>query len=296
MTDILKSDVGRDQQVAIIYFGHVFLTDSYVAVPKGFIAEVTMSDLLGRHDFLYKFLAKSMRSNIKKPRIPLKGKLDHLHELHLVETILLDRITTARYSNRTNKVKIFISHSSKDKVFARWLSTDLQNSGHEPWLDEWTISVGESIPQKISEGIKDAEFVIVILSQESVKSRWVEREWQTKYWDEVSNGRIHVLPVLFQDCEIPELMKTKKYADFRNGYNEGLEDLLEAIDRLSKKHEKPSEINEKKQILTSLAEAFKDIPKLPEDFMADGHEQDLLQEYEDIDELWIAPPSNPKSP
>ncbi|WP_020393701.1 antitoxin [Thiolinea disciformis] len=31
----------------------------------------------------------------------------------------------------------------------------------------------------------------------------------------------------------------------------------------------------------NLAEAFASIPKMPEDFMADGREQDLPQEYED---------------
>lgn len=46
----------------------------------------------------------------------------------------------------------------------------------------------------------------------------------------------------------------------------------------------------------SLAEAFKFIPPMPEDFMADGHIQDLPQEREGLDDLWTEPLSNPKSP
>jgi hypothetical protein len=79
-----------------------------------------------------------------------------------------------------------------------------------------------------------ADFVVVVLSEHAVHSRWVEREWHAKYWSEVEAGHIQVLPVLLRDCEIPELLKTKKYADFRENYNDGLEDVLLTIDSLAK--------------------------------------------------------------
>lgn len=47
---------------------------------------------------------------------------------------------------------------------------------------------------------------------------------------------------------------------------------------------------------TNLAEIFKQIPLMPEDFMANGREQDLPQEREGLDDLWTKPPSNPKLP
>jgi hypothetical protein len=47
---------------------------------------------------------------------------------------------------------------------------------------------------------------------------------------------------------------------------------------------------------TNLAEAFKIIESMPEDFMIDGREQDLPQEREGLDDLWTELPSNPKSP
>jgi TIR domain len=116
-----------------------------------------------------------------------------------------------------------------DKAFARWISTDLKAAGHNPWLDEWKIKVGESIPEKIGLGLSEADFVLVVLSNSSIQSKWVEREWQTKYWAEVQSGKIKVLPILLTDCEIPELLKIKKYADFRYNYNHGLDDILSAI-------------------------------------------------------------------
>ena len=117
-----------------------------------------------------------------------------------------------------------------NRNFAVRLAVDLSSSGHSPWLDEFKIMVGQSIPQEISNGLQDCDFVFVLLSQNSVKSHWVEREWQTKYWNEVETGKIKVIPILVEKCEIPELLKTKKYADFTgDDYSRGLADILFAL-------------------------------------------------------------------
>lgn len=74
----------------------------------------------------------------------------------------------------------------------------------------------------------------MVLSDNSNQSKWVEREWHTKYWAEVQSGQVKVLPILLKDCEIPELLKMKKYADFRNNHNDGLDDVLLAINSLDR--------------------------------------------------------------
>ncbi len=84
--------------------------------------------------------------------------------------------------------RIFISHSSKDQQFARQLASDLSGLGHQPWLDEWEIKVGECIVSKIQKGLEDCEYVVVVLSENSVTSGWVDREWKEKYWDEVKTA------------------------------------------------------------------------------------------------------------
>lgn len=106
---------------------------------------------------------------------------------------------------------------------------DLANKGNNPWLDEWKIKAGESIPTKIGEGLELCDFVVVVLSEHAINSSWVEREWEAKYWDEVAKGTIQVIPALLRHCEIPILLKTKKYANFTDSYNYGLNDLLVAI-------------------------------------------------------------------
>jgi hypothetical protein len=60
-------------------------------------------------------------------------------------------------------------------------------------------------------------------------SSWVEREWQAKYWKEIHENKVMIIPVLLEDCNIPILLQTKKYADFRTDYRDGLETLLGAL-------------------------------------------------------------------
>ena len=125
--------------------------------------------------------------------------------------------------------RVFISHSSNDKGHAIRLAEDLRAFSHDPWLDEWEIKVGECIVSKIEEGIEKCEFVAILLTEHSVMSGWVEREWKAKYWNEVSSGKTMVLPLKFDDCAIPALLKSKKYADFRSNYSVGISQLVSTL-------------------------------------------------------------------
>ena len=121
---------------------------------------------------------------------------------------------------------VFISHSSRDKPAVKSLTKDLRRAGIDVWLDEWHIRVGTPITQAIQAGLESSEYVAVWLTRHAVQSRWVEREWQAKYQDEVLSGRAVVLPLLAEDCAVPVLLKDKRYADFRSDYNAGLAELL----------------------------------------------------------------------
>ena len=194
---------------------------------------VTTDDLMKRREELYELCGAHASAIDLEWNLDIAEEYSYMRELHYVDSVLTERMVQARYSNNKVGASVFISHSSADKQFANWLGTDLKAAGHSPWLDEWEIRVGESIPRKVSDGIRDADFVVVVLTESAVASHWVEREWQNKYWDEVSAGTIQVLPALYKDCSIPELLKTKRYADFRNSYNRGLDDLLAALDSLA---------------------------------------------------------------
>jgi hypothetical protein len=221
----------KGEPVAIVYFGHFILAEEHYSIPYDALEYASMNDLMIRKNELTSLCSPF---DVKRSR-QYKKLCSYFSELHLVETTLLEKIVEQRYVSKPTGAKVFISHSSVDKPFAKMLCMDLEANGYMPWLDEWDIKVGDSIPEKISDGLRDADFVIVILSENSVSSKWVEREWQIKYWNEIEKGRVNVLPILLKECQIPELLRTKKYADFRGDFNKGLSDLLDALAHLSHK-------------------------------------------------------------
>lgn len=216
-------DDTASDKMCYINFGDPLITLHYeVKIPARSLRIATTEDLLNRRDYLGRLLALDKITYLKR--------VTFLEEFILISDALSENMIKIKFLHAIKGKRVFISYSTKDRNFAVRLAVDLSSSGHSPWLDEFKIMVGQSIPQEISNGLQDCDFVFVLLSQNSVKSHWVEREWQTKYWNEVDTGKIKVIPILVEKCEIPELLKTKKYADFTgDDYSRGLADILFAL-------------------------------------------------------------------
>lgn len=125
----------------------------------------------------------------------------------------------------------FISYSSQDSKFAERLATDLKKRELGVWFDRWEIRVGDSLTEKIGRGIRENDYLIVVLSPHSVASEWVRKELSEAMQREIKEKRVVVLPVLLKSCELPAFLPDKKYADFRRSYEEGLAELVRGIKR-----------------------------------------------------------------
>lgn len=126
---------------------------------------------------------------------------------------------------------VFLSHSHPDKPFARKLAADLRANGHTVWIDEAEINIGDSLIEKISEGLDQVDHVCALLSDVSIKSAWVQKELDIASSREIGEGRVVVLPLLLEDVPLPGFLKGKLYGDFRdeNGYEASLSLLLRAL-------------------------------------------------------------------
>ena len=70
----------------------------------------------------------------------------------------------------------FISYSSKDQDFAERLYADLQSNGVRCWFAPHDLKIGDKIRRRIDESIRVYDKLLLVLSQYSVVSTWVEYE------------------------------------------------------------------------------------------------------------------------
>ncbi len=124
---------------------------------------------------------------------------------------------------------VFISYNHNDSEFAERLALELVRHNIKVWKDSWRIGVGDSLIQKVQEGLEGARFFCVVFSKNSLQSEWVKREITAALLREIESREVMLLPILIDDCKIPLLVRDKLYADFRSNFEEGLKKLLAVL-------------------------------------------------------------------
>ena len=85
---------------------------------------------------------------------------------------------------------VFICHASEDKKgIVGPIVRALTGAGISVWYDEAEIKWGDSVTQKVNEGLKISRFVIVVLSSSFVKKNWPQRELNAALNVEASTRR-----------------------------------------------------------------------------------------------------------
>ena len=134
-----------------------------------------------------------------------------------------------RHARDKHERVAFISHSTKDKPFVRKLAADLVSAGVRVWLDEQQILVGDSIPDKIAQGLAESDFFLIVVSKNSVESPWVKKELNNALVQEIERRKVTVFPIKLDEAKMPDSIGDKLYANFVGPYDEGLKKLLESI-------------------------------------------------------------------
>jgi uncharacterized protein YjbI with pentapeptide repeats len=94
----------------------------------------------------------------------------------------------------------FISYSSKDDEFAQRIHADLQNSGVRCWFAPHDLPIGGKILDEIDVAIRLREKVVLILSEHSIKSDWVEDEVIKAFEEERKRGHVVLFPIRLDDA------------------------------------------------------------------------------------------------
>ncbi len=91
---------------------------------------------------------------------------------------------------------VFISYSTDDEDFAKRLYADLQKQGVDCWFAPHDMSIGDKRRTRVDESILAQKKVLLILSQSSVKSTWVEKEVETAFDKEEESHTLVLFPIM----------------------------------------------------------------------------------------------------
>jgi len=96
----------------------------------------------------------------------------------------------------TRKKIVFISYSWKDKSVAQRVRESIPEP-FEVWIDKEQIHPGDSISKAIQDGMSCSDYYVLIISENSISSNWVQREIATAF-DLANKKKLSVIPVLLQ--------------------------------------------------------------------------------------------------
>jgi hypothetical protein len=94
----------------------------------------------------------------------------------------------------------FISYSSQDEALAQRLYADLQDRGVRCWFAPEDLEIGDEFRSRIDESIQVYDRLLLILSESSVKSRWVQKEVETAFEKESQENRIMLFPIRIDEA------------------------------------------------------------------------------------------------
>lgn len=123
----------------------------------------------------------------------------------------------------------FISYSSKDRPVARRIANDLQNHGIKVWLDEFEILPGDSITEKIAEGIRESEYLVILISKNSVGSSWIRKEFEMAFERNRAASERRLIPIKIDYTPVPPYLADVQYVDLRPDYTAAVELLVKAL-------------------------------------------------------------------
>ena len=92
---------------------------------------------------------------------------------------------------------VFLCHASEDKsAVVLPLAAALAEHRISYWLDKAQINWGDSIVDRINEGLRDSRFVIVIFSRAFLTKNWPKQELKAVLSKQAQSGQVRVLPIV----------------------------------------------------------------------------------------------------
>ena len=126
-------------------------------------------------------------------------------------------------------MRVFISYSQHDKKYAELIADSLRVAGHDVWHDGWKLKPGDNLVEKISEGLKETEALVVIVSKNSLQSKSIMHEFSALALGEISGKTHKIIPVIVDKSTVPEYLARYFYVDLSENLEVGLNSIVHLL-------------------------------------------------------------------
>jgi hypothetical protein len=189
---------------------------------------------------------------LDNPKIEIEPTKDSKWEAHLTYHMQSEKIgevsikelsekLNEKLKNRKPSPRVFLCHSSSDKALVERFANRLKLTGGHVWFDKWEIKVGDSIVEKINDGLDKMSHLVVFLSKSSVNKPWVKKELSSALIKKLNDNAVRIMPIKVEDVSIPAIINDIKYADcsldVESGFSQLINDIINWKPTTNKSHE-----------------------------------------------------------
>jgi adenylate cyclase len=186
--------------------------------------------------------------------------------------------------------RIFVSYARDDVDAARQLADGLVQAGHDVWWDRH-IQGGSRFAREIDRALKDAEAVVVLWSEASLDSAWVQ--------DEAAEARDseRLVPVSLGSAKPPLGFRQFQSIAFGSWNGQGLpnafDELLSAIRRTCGSDEREAQAAASAAVATQQKLSICVLPfanmsgELEQEYFSDGISEDIITDLSNVSALSV---------
>lgn len=124
----------------------------------------------------------------------------------------------------------FVSYTGTDSNYATWVAEVLETNNYDVTIQAWDFKPGDNFVSKINEALVECKKLIVILSENYLKSKWCEAEWTTKLVEQIRLNERRIIPIRIEPVDLKGLLSPIVYIDIVDkNENEAQQEILNGV-------------------------------------------------------------------
>ncbi|MBO9545833.1 toll/interleukin-1 receptor domain-containing protein [Caulobacter sp.] len=124
--------------------------------------------------------------------------------------------TRSRLGAVATDPSVFLCHASCDKPTVKSIGEKLESLGVRAWIDEWEIGPGDTLFEKIGEGISSTGTFVAVLSKAALESRWCKTELLEALQQRLIDGK-NIVPFMIEEVKAPAFISGTHYLSLERG-------------------------------------------------------------------------------